>query len=97
MDVAPRLHVLTACQVPAHQLVGSHNTLSEICSQRLRRKVQRVERLVRYRRPYAVQPAALIASAGTAGASIISSSVSVLWTAVLGCQQLANMRWGMPQ
>jgi hypothetical protein len=37
-----------ACRVPTHQLIGRHHTLSEVCGQRLRRKVQWVKRLMRH-------------------------------------------------
>src|SRR5690242_16999213 len=52
-----------------HQLVGRHHALPKVRGQRLRRKVQRVEWLVRHRRPYSVQPAALVATAGPAAAA----------------------------
>lgn len=97
VTAAPLLIVLKPCQVPTHQLVGRHHALPEVCSQRLCRKVQRVKRLVCDRRPDAVQPAALVASAGTAAAYITSSGVSGFWTAVLRCQRPATIWQGTAQ
>ena len=51
----------TTVGVPeTHQLVRGDHAMPKVCGQRFCREVQRVERLVRDRRPDAVQPAALV-------------------------------------